>query len=541
MAIIHKKKVTAAPAPESTSTHFSNGTTSPAVEDGAAAINHQTLNDLLVDPDDTSGSTHFSNNTTFSEKTNRNNGSGSVKASRKKSASILADFMEDSLSGEDEFDSDDTLTDVNADSGISRPDNVTPPGSTQTIQNGKGDPADGYLTIADSDFDDDDNYDNEFEGETDEVDASELEEDETDEVDASEIDPAAIDNGGANQQHLMVESDADWDDTDSVEDIDSDVDDSDVTPQSIEDGSFEDEEEPDEVVSSPDEQMSLLDIDETDDTGDDVVFASIGTRLHVIKANRIIASLGKKYAIQAGHEDVYLGDEFQDVVGIEMAKHGLRAGLQKMGFQLATVNISKNEVINKRVEAKSKVVTAALRRTTDTKHKAMSQCLAIAAVGINRAYFKDTRNELRAALQEELESAGMRNASAMLKRIFASHGVSYAKSILTLASKLSDLPENARNQFVAALDMTSDGSEDSDFYGEETSPDFQTEYANVEDESADEEFDDAFEDELGEPTSIMSSLSQPARRRKEISAKSTGYSVSASAVLSGDAPFPVCY
>ena len=41
--------------------------------------------------------------------------------------------------------------------------------------------------------------------------------------------------------------------------------------------------------------------------------------------------------------------------------------------------------------------------------------------------------------------------------MFAKHGVSYARSLLTLANKLSAMPEVVRNQYAEALDMTSDG------------------------------------------------------------------------------------
>jgi hypothetical protein len=45
---------------------------------------------------------------------------------------------------------------------------------------------------------------------------------------------------------------------------------------------------------------------------------------------------------------------------------------------------------------------------------------------------------------------------------FAQYGVSYAKSILTLANKISAMPEQVRNQYAEALDLTEDGDFDPD-------------------------------------------------------------------------------
>jgi hypothetical protein len=250
--------------------------------------------------------------------------------------------------------------------------------------------------------------------------------------------------------------------------------------------------------------------------------------------------MNKKTAVAAGHGDVYLSEQFQEVVGVEMAKHGLRAGLKSMGFRMSTVNVAKAELINKRVEAKVKQVTAAVRRTSHAQSEAFEQCAAIAAVGINRQYFKDTHNELRAALEEELQAAGVRGATKLVRNIFASKGVAYAKAIVTLATKLQAMPEATRNQFAAALDMTSEGDEgggfgDEGLYGDSSSPDFQAMYtAESEDDG---EFADEFEDEVESPSTVHAALSRPLKKLN-VNASKTGYSVTAAAILSGDAPWP---
>jgi hypothetical protein len=347
-----------------------------------------------------------------------------------------------------------------------------------------------------------------------------------------EDEPEFEDNFGATPQSLL-EVDEDWDEEPAG--VTAEFGDEEESPEEEEEEEDdEDEEEVDAHVATAD-SMDLVDVDGTEDDGDDVQFATAGLRVHAMKGNRIVATLSKKSAVAAGYADEYLSDEFQDVVGVEMAKHGLRAGLKNMGFVMAKVNITANNVVNKRVETQTQKVTAAIRRNSAATQASLKQCLAIAAVGINRSYFKDTRNELRAALEDELAAAGVRGASKMVRRVFAKNGVDYAKAILTLANKLSEMPEVTRNAFASALDLTNDGEtdveDDDDLFGDDASPDFQAETTG----GADDEFDEETEDEMDTPNTVQAALANPQHRVVKASKKV--HSVSASAVLNGDVPF----
>jgi hypothetical protein len=294
-----------------------------------------------------------------------------------------------------------------------------------------------------------------------------------------------------------------------------------------------------EVIEEPtgpaEDQMTVLDVDGADDNPEDVVFANIGSSVKVIKANRIIASMNKVVAARNGHEDMYMSDQFATVTEIEMAKHGVRAGLQKMGFVLATVNVGRAEVLNKRVEAKAQKLTAGIRAEAEAQFDVLEQALAIAAVGINKGFFKNHSNELRAALETELTAAGVRGHQKMLASVFATKGIDFAKAILTVAKQVALMPADTRANFVQALDMIGDEG----MFGDAASPDFQSQITagNAED---DEFAQDVFDDGAS-PSSVQAALLRPAtnlRSRSEVSAKATGYSVSAAAILSGKAPLP---
>lgn len=527
----------------STSLHFRNEENAPTQEEAGEMLNHQSPGTLIDPEDDTGGNTH-----TPIEASKKLVAKKKVKAGTPVKAEFPpgaankfkknAEDVSDDGKLNDSEDEEDEDTEVDADI-TGKDDNCKQ--DVGHIPNDI-DPAAGYLTNA-SGEDDDDEWDGE-------------------DPDAVEADfdgaPASLKHG-SNPQSVLEAGDEEWDDGEGGEGDDAggmggegggdefgedDAMFNNTTGDDITD--TEDQEEIDEPAVAGADEMALCDVDGMDDDGDNVAFAAYGTRLLALKGTRAIAHLSKKLAVKAGYDDVYLSDNFQDAVGVEMSKAGLRKGLVSMGFILATVNVAKSDVLNKRVEAKVKTVTAAVRRSSHASTAKMEQCMAIAAVGINRKYFKDTENQLRAGFEAELTAAGMRGASKMVQRVFAEHGIAYAKSMVTLANKLSEMTQAGRDAIAEALDMTDEADfEDNDeLFGDSTSQDFQAEQAGN-----DEDFVDDFDDELETPQTIQAALLRPARniQRAAVTANTRNgsanrsgakhqLSASAMAILNGDTP-----
>lgn len=532
---------------KSTSTHFRNNETMAPADDGAQAVNNQDAQRLIEPGEEPSGSTHFNNNETFNEKTNRQNGGQTTAGAKKKT--LATDHKPVPLSPVSKKKHPGKELHTKAATEEVDVQESKEPGQqdTQHFENDI-DPTDGYLeTEVQAEIEDMDGEPEVDEVAVEETDPNgmgdeqaivepedvddEAEDDwDTDEVDAGdEINPAGLLDGDAPQQQLEY--------NDEPNEVNSEEVDFEADPEFDE-----------EVIPEGGEEVPMLDIDETDDgETDDVMFASIGTQLKVIKANRIIASMGKKVAAKAGYADVYLSDEFQEATAVEMSKHGLRAGLRKQGFVFATVNVARKDVLNKRVEARAQKLTASVRATAAAESKALEQCLAIAAVGIDRQYFsKDFTNPLKAGLVEELDAIGVRGSRTLANRVFAAHSIAFTKTVLTLAQKLAAMSEDARNQFAAALDMTNDeavdidGLEDDapeqadgDLFGDSASPDFQSHVTSG------EEFDDNMEHEMESPRTISAALSRPASRvqsRQALTASQRGVSLTASNLLDSDKP-----
>ena len=266
------------------------------------------------------------------------------------------------------------------------------------------------------------------------------------------------------------------------------------------------------------DEVALLDVDSVDDTAtDDVAFATVANVVHVMKGNRIIASMGPASARKVGMSDLYTTDQFHDVVEASLQRKGLRKGLVQSGFVLAKVKITAaSKATAKVVEAKVATQVNAKLQALASRDEALDQSLAIAAVGINRQYFKGATNELKAALETQLNQMGVRGASRMIRAAFAEHGVSYAKAIVTLAKKISAMPEEVRDQYASALDLTND----EDF-----------------DDGVDEEMEATEEDGFGEeiPSSVTAALTSSYRRSVPALLQAGVKTTAAAAILAGNA------
>ncbi len=286
------------------------------------------------------------------------------------------------------------------------------------------------------------------------------------------------------------------------------------------------------------EAQDLVDIDETpDDEVSDVVFAAYNGRLSVIKANRIIATMTERRAIQAKCLDIYMEEQFQEVTAHALDTKGLRKGLKSMGFIMAKVNVEKNSVVEARVKAQVSKTTASVRAKAEEHTKVMAQSLAIASVGVNRRFFKGYENPLKDALVAALVSAGVRNGHRLVSAAFAQHGTAYAQSIVQLATKISADTEEVRDNYADSLDMTSGDLDDNivpvgaDADNlDEGSWDDADDVADVdEDFAADISVEGALAT-AGVRRPVTASLQHQAPRNKG------QYSVAASRIIAGDAP-----
>lgn len=372
------------------------------------------------------------------------------------------------------------------------------------------------------------------------------------------IDPAGADELGSTHTPIQASADdldedlgiesldeiqADLDDVEEDETLDSILDDAEeAETDEVLESDFNDDvveelddmglPEEDQVEASIEEEVfeaegvPLVDIDAVADEVEcpeqELAVAALGSTIHVLRSNRIIASMTKKQAVSASKEDIYLEESFPSVIFAEVQEKGLRRGLVDMGFGLSKVKFESSTAVKAAVDQKLAKAKIQASKSVEKDRQAFTQSLAIASVGLNRRFFKDVRNELKAGLEEELQAMGVRGASKIVASMFAKHGISYANALVTLATKLSAMPEETRDQFAEALDLTEDAEVEDD---------------EIIESEAEFDPDEDFEEEI--PSSITAACAKPLRS-VGVRATRTG-SPSVQDVLSGAQPLPFLF
>lgn len=233
-----------------------------------------------------------------------------------------------------------------------------------------------------------------------------------------------------------------------------------VKAEDKEDTVLDNNQKPGQLTVESSVDYNLVDIDGIKDSEDDLVFASVGDMKMAIHANRIIATINEDSAKQLSADDVYLDDAYDEATMAEVKSVGLRAGLRRMGYTLATVTVKSSAQVKANVARLTASATAEMKAKVEARDKVMQDSLILAAVGLNRNIFKDYENTLRNELVASLQNAGVRNASRIVRAAFEKYGTDYSKKLMTIASNIADLPEETRDGLASQLDMTMEADED---------------------------------------------------------------------------------
>jgi hypothetical protein len=198
---------------------------------------------------------------------------------------------------------------------------------------------------------------------------------------------------------------------------------------------------------------TLADALECDDTTAGVAFTASAGRLIVLKGHVAIASLTKANAKE--NADMIFSSVYHAAVEHQLKKFGLRAGLNAMGFSMVRVPTLSKATVARKVQQ----LQQASVNKDKAREKVFASSFAIAAAGLSRGRWKGYENSLRAAVEQQLTMAGVKNARVVAARIFEQHAVPFSKSLLELASKLSAMSEDTRNEMAESLEMTTEASE----------------------------------------------------------------------------------
>lgn len=210
------------------------------------------------------------------------------------------------------------------------------------------------------------------------------------------------------------------------------------------------EEDDGEVFDGADDETadSLVDNLDMDDTCAQLAFVSAGTKLVAMKGAITVATLSPKDA--GKNADLLHSDVMATAVQRRVEDAGLRKGLTEMGFKLVRIKASSKTLIDKKVQAK----VAEFTKVQAAKESTTAECLALAAAGMARNFWRDKPNPLKAAFEKELAHLGVSNPQIVAATLFKSHGVAYTQTLVEIANSIQSKSAETRKEFASALDMT---------------------------------------------------------------------------------------
>ena len=202
------------------------------------------------------------------------------------------------------------------------------------------------------------------------------------------------------------------------------------------------------------EEFPLLEV-----TDGDLELSRFGDVIVASKNNVPVATLSKDNC-SAEHANYFHSKSFTNGINHVVKTQGASKALASFNFELTKVKLPVPQIIESRV---SKQVTASTQELS-TKLKELSedfqQCLSLAAVGLNKNYFKGKQNVLKASLIDNLKAAGLRNPEKLVASCFAQHSNSAHKTLLEIANSLMSKTVEARNELAEAFGEINEIDED---------------------------------------------------------------------------------
>lgn len=155
------------------------------------------------------------------------------------------------------------------------------------------------------------------------------------------------------------------------------------------------------------------------------------------------------------HKDIFNEPVFATATVAAAKENGIRKALTDMGFKPYNVKLKVKDNIAKLVasEVKSALALAASEAQTKLKEydDRLISALSTASMGINRGFFKNLNNPVKAALWNSLSAAGVRNPEVMIDNVFAAQADSYHKTLFEKAKDIVNKPVEIQNELAAAV------------------------------------------------------------------------------------------
>lgn len=232
-------------------------------------------------------------------------------------------------------------------------------------------------------------------------------------------------------ESVSGEDDLSEEESDEEEVADEEVDDENTLGLSDDEGNILEEAEVDSMGEVPEEG------EESDSKDLDVSYSSsvAGKPLWTAfyKGNPI-AIVSKSAA--GKNEDIFDTPSFGHAVLATAKATTIRKALSELGFTPIKHKVSISKTVNRMVDEKVSESRESIAKEQSEYRERLQAALATAAIGLNRGFFADKKNPVKAALWNAMSSAGIRSPEMLIDTVFKSHSDAYHKTLFELASDL---------------------------------------------------------------------------------------------------------
>lgn len=171
--------------------------------------------------------------------------------------------------------------------------------------------------------------------------------------------------------------------------------------------------------------------------------AHIGDTILAMLNNVHVASLAQADA--KDNSKIFTTEAFLNAILHTAKDQGVRKALAHYGFKSVEIKVPLNKVVSALTKKRSAEKAAEFAAKAKTFTDEFKQCLSIAAAGLNKGFFREHDNVLKAAFYEMLTTAGVKRSEKIIDQVFSKYGDSYHKTLFTLATELMQKPVDVRN------------------------------------------------------------------------------------------------
>jgi hypothetical protein len=130
---------------------------------------------------------------------------------------------------------------------------------------------------------------------------------------------------------------------------------------------------------------------------------------------------------------------------------GVKKALAELGFESIKHRVSVSKAVRKMVDAQVAETQTALASEQQQFKDRFMAAIATASIGLNRGFYADKKNPVKAAMWNAMSSAGIRNPEALIDTAFKNHADAYHKTLFEIASDLTSKSADVQDSLSKAI------------------------------------------------------------------------------------------